>query len=118
GRARTRSDTRVLDQPARNAGTTAVEQSASRCPFRHRLTAEAAALVQPTLSVRVVARWIAESDAVGGVSSCGAMIEPRRGGPIADAACGLFCVVVGSEARRLRESRVIAGDDRPVVSAQ
>src|SRR5205085_5304672 len=85
-------------------------------PFGHRLAAEAAALVQPTLGVRGVAFGIATRNEIDRECSRSAILEQRRGGTVADMLCGFLCVVIGSEAPRPCQGCPV-GDDRPVVAA-
>ena len=89
-------------------------RSAFRRPSRHRLTAEAAAFIQPTLSIQVVASCTAASAEIDRTDFAGAAIEARRGRRVADAPCGLLRVVVGLEAPRLPGCCLV---EPPAVSA-
>src|SRR5205807_1982168 len=114
--ARTRgSYMSVLDQACLWARAAAAARSAWRWPFRHRLAAEAAAFIQPTLGVRIVACRVAARDEINRGCPVASVLEQRGGGTIANMLCGSGRVVVGTEASRPREGCTVAGDAPPVV---
>src|SRR5438477_12205007 len=101
----------VLDQASLWGRAAPAERSAWRLPLGHRLAAEAAALIQPTLGVRGVASGIAPGSEINRACRHGAPLELRRGGAVVDMLGGCLCVVIGSKASRPCEGCAVTGDD-------
>src|SRR5947209_5764648 len=117
-RARTQGRYRsAVDQASVRARAAQAARSVLRWPSRHRLTAEAAALIQPSLGVQIVAPSITASGEIDRTELTAAAVESRGGGPLPDAPGGLLSAVIGREAPRLRQICAAAIDDPEVVGA-